>query len=64
MCGDIDKNEKSNSKRIAGGKITRASLYPWHTIIAYLGDYKCGSSVINNLYVLTAAHCYNVNITI
>uniref|UniRef100_U5EHU2 CLIP domain-containing serine protease n=1 Tax=Corethrella appendiculata TaxID=1370023 RepID=U5EHU2_9DIPT len=55
-CGVFLKN------RIVGGEITHISDYPWMARLYYnLGQgkfgYRCGGSLINDRYVLTAAHC-------
>ncbi|XP_014477727.1 PREDICTED: serine protease easter [Dinoponera quadriceps] len=54
----------SNSVRIIGGKNATLGAYPWIARIGYSnpseGDeltYRCGGSLINQLYVVTAAHC-------
>ncbi|XP_011629948.1 CLIP domain-containing serine protease 2-like [Pogonomyrmex barbatus] len=53
----------SNSDRIIGGKNASLGAYPWIARIGYnrLGDdelsYRCGGSLINKRYIVTAAHC-------
>uniref|UniRef100_A0A2M4BQM2 CLIP domain-containing serine protease n=1 Tax=Anopheles marajoara TaxID=58244 RepID=A0A2M4BQM2_9DIPT len=54
-CGTITTN------RIAGGNLTRVFEYPWMVLLRYMRNGElvdgCGGSLINNRYVLTAAHC-------
>uniref|UniRef100_A0A182MDC4 CLIP domain-containing serine protease n=1 Tax=Anopheles culicifacies TaxID=139723 RepID=A0A182MDC4_9DIPT len=50
--------------RIIGGERTQIDEYPWTALIQHRrrnGDYKfhCGGALINERYVLTAAHCIN-----
>ncbi|XP_052836121.1 melanization protease 1 [Drosophila gunungcola] len=50
------------SDRVVGGKETGKGEFPWMALIEYTkpGNVKghhCGGSLINNRYVLTAAHC-------
>ncbi|KAL7646391.1 UNVERIFIED_CONTAM: hypothetical protein RMT77_003304 [Armadillidium vulgare] len=45
--------------RIARGDITANHEYPWQVAIYNFESFICSGSLINNLYVLTAAHCFN-----
>ncbi|XP_067622036.1 serine protease easter-like [Eurosta solidaginis] len=56
-CGYV-----SLTKRIFGGTATDIDEFPWTALIKYfkgnnIVGYHCGGSLINERYVLTAAHC-------
>ncbi|XP_045767980.1 trypsin-1-like [Maniola jurtina] len=44
-------------RRIVGGYETKKKEIPWIAVLMYNGRFYCGGSLINDLYVLTAAHC-------
>ncbi|XP_061721274.1 melanization protease 1-like [Cydia pomonella] len=52
---------RNNKKKIGGGRPAKRYEFPWMVLLAYetpLGpQFKCGGSLINERYVLTAAHC-------
>lgn len=43
--------------KIVGGQETRVHQYPWMAVILIYNRFYCSGSLINDLYVLTAAHC-------
>ncbi|KAJ8682240.1 hypothetical protein QAD02_018032 [Eretmocerus hayati] len=43
--------------RIIGGRPTEPNKYPWLARLVYDGKFHCGASLLNNDYVITAAHC-------
>lgn len=67
-CGEISIN---STFRITGGKVTEPHAYPFQALILrhnvtdnrYIRPEEndfCGGSVINNMYILTAAHCVHM----
>ncbi|XP_073950645.1 phenoloxidase-activating factor 3-like [Choristoneura fumiferana] len=54
-CGILDGN------KIVGGRVAGLYEYPWMVLLSYRTknghQFNCGGSLINNRYVLTAAHC-------
>jgi len=43
--------------RIIGGSETEVNEYPWMVALFHWGRVHCGGALINNQWVLTAAHC-------
>ncbi|KAK4293236.1 hypothetical protein Pmani_034048 [Petrolisthes manimaculis] len=49
--------QKGGSGRIVGGVQATVNEYPWQAALMYSNSQFCGGSLINDRYVLTAAHC-------
>ncbi|KAJ8687237.1 hypothetical protein QAD02_023031 [Eretmocerus hayati] len=47
----------NQENRIIGGRPTEPNKYPWLARLVYDGKFHCGASLLNNDYVITAAHC-------
>ncbi|XP_013108340.1 serine protease grass [Stomoxys calcitrans] len=58
-CGQVQGD------KVAGGTETGLYEYPWMALLSYDApddQFKCGGSLISDQFVLTAAHCVNVNV--
>ncbi|CAG2102654.1 unnamed protein product [Medioppia subpectinata] len=49
--------QEIENMRIVNGKDAKPGAYPWIVSILRNGDPWCGGSIINNKWILTAAHC-------
>ncbi|CAH0673910.1 unnamed protein product [Spodoptera exigua] len=49
--------ERNEASRIVGGVETAVNEFPWVARLSLHNKFYCGASLINDRYVLTAAHC-------
>lgn len=55
---------QKGSNRIVGGVETGVNEWPWQAALMYGNSQFCGGSLINDRYVLTAAHCIEVSVVL
>ncbi|XP_026230386.1 transmembrane protease serine 9-like isoform X2 [Anabas testudineus] len=53
VCGQPPLNTK-----IVGGQVASPGSWPWQVSLQISGSHFCGGSLINNQWVMTAAHCF------
>ena len=49
--------ERNDASRIVGGQAAGVNEFPWMARLSYFNRFYCGGMLINDRYVLTAAHC-------
>ncbi|XP_014253065.1 trypsin-7-like [Cimex lectularius] len=54
---DCTCGERNDASRIVGGEATLSNEFPWMVRLSYFNRFYCGGMLINDRYVLTAAHC-------
>ncbi|KAI5646905.1 trypsin domain-containing protein [Phthorimaea operculella] len=54
-CGCGERNE--GQLKVVGGTPTSRNAFPWLARLIYHKSFGCGASLINNRYVVSAAHC-------
>jgi len=57
VCGRRSANFINISPYIINGHWAARGAWPWQIMLKLNGDFKCGGVVLNNRWILTAAHC-------
>ncbi|KAG7205829.1 hypothetical protein KM043_007770 [Ampulex compressa] len=52
------RTQAPSQARIVGGGSSSAGSWPWQVALYKEGDYQCGGALINNRWILSAAHCF------
>ncbi|VVC88504.1 unnamed protein product [Leptidea sinapis] len=56
-CQDCSCGERNEEPRVVGGTETNVNAFPWIARLIYHQSFGCGASLINDRYVVSAAHC-------
>uniref|UniRef100_A0A182YN79 Peptidase S1 domain-containing protein n=1 Tax=Anopheles stephensi TaxID=30069 RepID=A0A182YN79_ANOST len=57
VCGKDSDPTHRNTLRVIGGNASDIDQFPWMAALYYRERFTCGGSLINDRYILTAAHC-------
>jgi secreted trypsin-like serine protease len=49
--------ERNEEPRVVGGMGSDTNAFPWLARLIYHKAFGCGASLINDRYVISAAHC-------
>ncbi|KAL3886432.1 hypothetical protein ACJMK2_026424 [Sinanodonta woodiana] len=48
----------TGNHRIVGGVLSTPGAYPWQVSVRYGGEHLCGGTLIDQNWIVTAAHCF------
>ncbi|KAJ8684425.1 hypothetical protein QAD02_020217 [Eretmocerus hayati] len=52
------RTQVPSQARIVGGGSSSAGSWPWQVALYKEGDYQCGGALINDKWIVSAAHCF------
>lgn len=61
-CGERPIYHEYFPHKIVGGQESLKGDWPWQIALNFNGRFLCGGSIINSLWVVTAAHCVHSNL--
>ncbi|XP_053428557.1 serine protease 38 [Nycticebus coucang] len=59
LSGDVACGRRSVEGRVLGGGSAPERKWPWQVSLHYAGFHVCGGSIVNEYWVLSAAHCFS-----
>lgn len=65
-CGKKDLSGKqvlSRFRRVVGGTESEGGEWPWQVSLRLNGTQWCGGSILSERFIMTAAHCFDAEIT-
>lgn len=58
-CATNHKILDTSNKRIVGGSVAIPNALPWQAFVRINKTYRCGGSILNKRFVLSAMHCFH-----
>ncbi|KAL4687185.1 hypothetical protein H8959_019313, partial [Pygathrix nigripes] len=59
-CGTRKSKSLGQSLRIVGGTEVEEGEWPWQASLQWDGSHRCGASLINATWLVSAAHCFTI----
>ncbi len=50
---------RRNDGKVVGGTFSEPGKWPWLVAVYKNGNFHCGGAILDEIWVLTAAHCVN-----
>ncbi|XP_035614072.1 acrosin [Oncorhynchus keta] len=59
-CGQRPLADAPGGSRVVGGRNAPLGAWPWQVSVQVRSWHLCGGTILNSLWVLTAAHCFTI----
>uniref|UniRef100_A0A8D2H655 Transmembrane protease serine n=1 Tax=Urocitellus parryii TaxID=9999 RepID=A0A8D2H655_UROPR len=59
-CGTRRNKSSTESLRIVGGTEVEEGEWPWQASLQWDGTHRCGATLINSTWLVSAAHCFRM----